>query len=633
MHLPTPNLDHTHTPYVRRLAVGAEVAGPDTVSFRVWAPAHERVTVVMDASEEAPAFTLDAEGSGYFSGTRARTRAGMLYWLRLDDDKNLCPDPASRFQPQGHEGPSEIVDAYRYPWRDSAWRGASSTGHVLYEMHIGTFTPQGTWRAAAAELPYLAELGVTALSVLPVGEFPGRYGWGYDVVHFFAPTHLYGTPDDMRAFVDAAHALDVAVILDVIYNHCGTIGCVLSAFAPDYFSRRYRNEWGHALNFDGENAAGVREFVLANAEYWVNEFHMDGYRLDATQAIFDASPSHIVAEITARARAAAGPRTLYIVGENEPQQVRFVQPVERGGYRVDALWNDDFHHAARVALTGRREAYYTDYLGSPQEFVSGAKRGFLYQGQHYSWQKQGRGTPAGHLEPAHFVNFLENHDQVANSTRGQRLHELTTPGRWRAATALLLLAPQTPMLFQGQEFAASTPFLYFADHDAADAERARAGRREFLEQFATIAAGGHACLADPVARETFERCKLDMSERQSHATAVALHRDLIRLRRRDPTFSAQNAPGIDGAVLGAEAFVLRFFGETGDDRLLIVNFGRALALTPLPEPLLAPPLDAEWQLLWSSEDVAYGGDGTPTPYQEGVLHVPAHAALVMSTKH
>ncbi|HUP95820.1 MAG TPA: malto-oligosyltrehalose trehalohydrolase [Burkholderiales bacterium] len=622
-------MNHTQTHYVRRLAVGAEVAGPDAVSFRVWAPAHEHVTVVLEASEGAREFALDGDGTGYFSGTRVHTRAGMLYRLRLDEDSCLHPDPASRFQPQGHDGPTEIVDPSRYAWRDASWRGATPAGQVLYEMHIGTFTQEGTWRAAAAQLPFLAELGVTALSLLPVGEFPGEYGWGYDVVHFFAPTRLYGTPDDMRAFVDAAHALGLAVILDVIYNHCGTIGCVLSAFTADYLSRQYRNDWGHALNFDGENAAGVREFVIANAEYWIHEFHMDGYRLDATQAIFDASPVHIVAEVTARARAAAGARALYIIGENEPQQVRLIESPERGGYGVDALWNDDFHHAARVALTGRSEAYYTDYRGSPQEFVSGAKRGFLYQGQYYSWQKQGRGSPAGHFEPARFVNFLENHDQVANSTRGQRLHELTTPGRWRAATALLLLAPQTPMLFQGQEFAASTPFLYFADHDAKNADQARAGRRAFLEQFATIAAGGHACLTDPVARETFERCKLDVSERRSHTAAVVLHRDLIRLRRRDPVFSAQNVHEVDGAVLGAEAFVLRFFSERGDDRLLIVNFGAALALTPIPEPLLAPPVAATWKLAWSSEDVAYGGDGTAVPHKEGVWNIPAHAALLM----
>ncbi|HEV7393559.1 MAG TPA: alpha-amylase family glycosyl hydrolase, partial [Burkholderiales bacterium] len=420
------------------------------------------MAVVIEPSDRTAEFQLGAEGDDYFSGTRPHTRAGMLYRLRLDDAEKLYPDPASRFQPQGHDGPSQIVDADSYPWTDATWKGAGRRGQVIYEMHIGTFTREGTWRAAAAALPWLAELGVTLLEVMPVGEFPGRFGWGYDVIHFFAPTRLYGTPDDMRAFVDTAHRSGLAVILDAIYNHCGTVGCFLPAFSSHYFSRRYRSDWGHALNFDGENAEGVREFFTTNAEYWIREFHLDGFRLDATQSICDESEPHILAAISARVREAAGTRVTYIVGENEPQHVRLLEPRDRGGYDLDALWNDDFHHSARVALTGRTEAYYSDYRGTPQEFVSAAKLGFLYQGQYYSWQKQARGSPTIGLAPERFITFLQNHDQVANSTRGLRLHRLTSPGRCRAATALLLLAPQTPLLFQGQEFAASSPFLYFA---------------------------------------------------------------------------------------------------------------------------------------------------------------------------
>jgi maltooligosyltrehalose trehalohydrolase len=360
------------------------------------------------------------------------------------------------------------------------------------------------------------------------------------------------------------------------------------------------------------------------------EFHLDGFRLDATQSMFDSSRTHIIAELTERSREAAGSRAVYVVGENEPQQVNLLESREEGGFELDALWNDDFHHTARVALTGRTEAYYTDYRGTPQEFVSAAKRSFLYQGQYYAWQKKPRGSHTAGLDPARFLVFLQNHDQVANSTRGQRLHELTSPGRYRAATALLLLGPQTPLLFQGQEFAASTPFLYFADNAGENAEVVRKGRGEFLSQFPSIAAGGHVLLTDPASPETFERCKLDLSERERHTQAVALHRDLLKLRHGDAVFSAPKEGAVDGAVLSAEAFVLRYLGEAGDDRLLIINFGTELALTPVPEPLLAAPRAREWKLTWSSEDVAYGGDGTQPPNCVEAWHVPAHAALVFS---
>ena len=613
----------------RHYPVGAEVTN-EGVAFRVWAPSRKRVGVSIGEQHTSDIFELRAEGNGYFAGMRADTAPGTLYGFRLDDESRIYPDPVSRFQPHGHDGLSQIIDPRSFAWSDGGWRGVGRTGQVLYEMHIGTFTAEGTWSAAARALPWLAELGVTVLELMPVGEFPGRFGWGYDVVHFFAPTHRYGTPDDMRAFVDTAHRLGLGVILDVIYNHCGTVGCFLPAFGENYFSRKYRSDWGHALNFDGEGAAPVREFFRTNAEYWIREFHLDGYRLDATQTIFDSSSEHILAEIAAAARDAADGREILIVGENEPQNAKLLEPRKAGGAGLDALWNDDFHHSARVALTGKSEAYYTDYRGRPQEFVSAAKHGFLYQGQHYAWQKQRRGAPAIGVDPSRFVMFLQNHDQVANSTRGLRLHAMTTPGRYRAATALLLLLPQTPMLFQGQEFAASSPFMYFADTAPKNADLVRSGRREFLEQFPSIKAGGHAWLADPASPETFERSKLDLTERETHVEAVSLHRDLLRLRREDPVLGSQRLRALDGAVLPEEAFVLRYFGESGDDRLIIVNFGRDFTLSPCPEPLLAPPNDRDWKLVWSSEEPRYGGDGTPEPELSGGWHIPAHAALVFS---
>jgi maltooligosyltrehalose trehalohydrolase len=374
----------------------------------------------------------------------------------------------------------------------------------------------------------------------------------------------------------------------------------------------------------------VREFFLANARYWVEEFHFDGLRLDATQSIFDCSGDYIVAACAREVRAAAAGRATLVVAENEPQEARFVRPAERGGHGLDGLWNDDFHHSALVALTGRSEAYYSDYKGSPQEFVSSAKYGYLFQGQRYKWQRKRRGTPTFDLPPEVFVNFIENHDQVANSARGARLHELTSPGRLRAMTALLLLAPATPMLFQGQEFASSAPFLYFADHEPELARKVRRGRAEFLAQFRSIATReARANLADPGDARTFERCKLDLAERESHKDVYEMHRDLLRLRREDAVFSAQRKGGVDGAVLGPEAFVLRFFGEDADDRLLLVNLGADLNLNPAPEPLLAPPEGRLWTLLWSSEDWRYGGSGTPPLETKNNWCIPGHAAFAM----
>jgi len=575
---------------------------------------------------------LSREASGYFSGHVAGAAAGARYRFRLDDESTTFPDPASRFQPEGPHGSSEIVDPTTFAWEDDDWPGLSLTGQVLYEMHIGTFTPEGTWLSAAKALERLKDLGITAIEMMPVAEFPGGFGWGYDGVDLFAPSHLYGTPDDLRRFVARAHALGLGVILDVVYNHFGPDGCYLKSFAPDYFTQKYKTEWGDAVNFDGENAAGAREFMIANAQYWIAEFHFDGLRLDATQTIHDSSNPHILACISEAAREAAGERKILMVAENEEQHAALARSPAAGGCGIDALWNDDFHHSALVAMTGHNAAYYSDYAGSPQEFISAAKYGYLFQGQYYAWQDQKRGLPAFDLDPAQFIVFLENHDQVANSAAGLRLHQLTSPGLMRAFTALMLLLPGTPMLFQGQEFQSSKPFLYFADHRGKLGQAVTEGRRKFLAQFPhlTSAEWKPASPSDP---QSFEDCKLDWREFASHLPAVALHRDLLALRRSDPVFRTQKTRAIDGAVLGPEAFLLRFFGDEGDDRLLFINYGRDLNYASIAEPLLSPPADRSWQILWSSEAVAYGGSGI-APFETGDgLHIPGHAALVLSPAH
>jgi maltooligosyltrehalose trehalohydrolase len=592
-------------------------------AFRVWSDTHESVSVVVENCEHK----LSRGGDGYFFGSVEGAREGDTYSFLIDGDGPFT-DPASRFQPGGPHGPSQLVDPNRFAWTDAAWKGLKLHGQIIYELHIGTFTSQGTWRSANEQLPELADLGITAIEVMPVSEFAGSYGWSYDGVDLYAPTRNYGSPDDFRAFVDAAHAHGIGVILDVVYNHIGPDGNYLAKFSENYFTSEYKTDWGAAINFHGKNSRPVREFFSSNAGFWIKEYHLDGLRLDATQNIYDLPHDHILAEIGRQSRRAAEPRSVILVAENEPQESKLIRPVSAGGYGLDAIWNDDFHHSAIVATTGNREAYFGDYLGSPQEMISAIKYGFLFQGQRYSWQKQRRGTSTFGTNPEAMVAFLQNHDQIANSGRGLRLHQLTSFGNYKAMAAVCLLGPATPLLFQGQEFASSAPFLFFAEQKPDLAEMVRKGRVEFLSQWRSIGTG-QLTLNDPCDKSTFEKCCLDFSEREKNREVYALHRDLLKLRKSEPLFSRQTRQ-LDGAVLGPQAFVVRFFSDHyQDDRLLIVNLGVQLDLNPSPVPLLGPPEDTAWITLWSTEDPQYGGNGTPPLDSDLNWIIPAHAAVVL----
>jgi maltooligosyltrehalose trehalohydrolase len=595
--------------------------------LRVWAPRARSVHLVL-ADAERREIPLGPEGDGYFAGDVAGS-AGLLYRYRLDDGEPL-PDPWSRFQPQGPHGPSMVVDPATHVWHDANWQGVRIAKQVIYECHIGALTREGTFDAAVRELPFLAELGITCIEVMPVAEFPGRFNWGYDGVALFAPFHGYGDHEAFKRFVDAAHGLGLGVVLDVVYNHVGADGNYLGRFSPDYFTDRYKNEWGAAINFDDTMSGPVRELFVENAAYWIREFHLDGLRLDATQSLFDASQPHIIAEISARARAEATPRHIILIGENEPQRAEQLHPIEAGGFGLDALWNDDFHHSARVAATGRRHGYLADYRGTAQELLSTVKYGFLFQGQYYRWQRKPRGSPALDRPACAFVAALQNHDQVANTFTGQRIHELTTPGRLRALTALTLLGPMTPMLFMGQEVAASTPFTFFADQEGDLARAIREGRKQFLQQFRDYGTpAAQDCLPDPTSLATFERCKLDPAERATHAPPFLLHRDLLALRRNDAVLSRQDATQLDGAVLNERAFLIRWFDETGSDRLLLINLGEDVEMTIAPEPLLAPPRERRWQQVWSSDDCAYGGPGAVDVTRSPLWTLPADSAVLL----
>ncbi|HEY7001040.1 MAG TPA: alpha-amylase family glycosyl hydrolase, partial [Candidatus Udaeobacter sp.] len=436
-----------------------------------------------------------------------------------------------------------------------------------------------------------------------------KFGWGYDGVDLFAPSHLYGTPDDLRSFVDRAHSLGLGVILDVVYNHFGPDGNYLGVFSDDYLTRKNGNEWGDAVNLDGPNSEPVREFFITNGRYWIEEFHFDGFRFDALHAIRDRSSEYIIGAVGRAARDAAGTRSILLIAENDRQEAKMVRPHDEGGDDLDGMWNDDFHHSATVALSGRKEAYFGDYRGAPQEFISAAKYGFLYQGQALSWQKALRGSSTVGIPPEGFVCFLENHDQIANTGQGERLRFQTSSSLYRAMTALLLLGPWTPLLFQGEEFGASSPFMFFADiGDGSVRDAIRKGRAEWLAPFLSMSED-EALESLPVPDDptVFERCKLDFSEREKNREIYNLHIDLLKLRREDSRFRQQIPAGVDGAVLGTASFVLRYFSKEGDDRLLLVNLGQSQVLHPASEPLLAPSSRCTWKTLWTSESPRYGG--------------------------
>lgn len=582
---------------------------------------------------------LEQAGGGYFLGTHPVT-VGTRYRFCLEGG-DFLPDPCSRFQPEGPHGPSQVVDPSSFRWTDQAWRGLGPRGQVLYELHVGTFSAEGTYAGLRTHLPHLVELGVTALELMPLNTCPGRFNWGYDGVSLFAPTPAYGTPEQLRALVDEAHRLGLGVLVDVVYNHLGPDGNYLGRYAQAYFTDRYRNDWGQALNFEGPTGRPVREFFLQNVRMWIAEYHCDGLRFDATQNLNDASPRHLLTELIAEARSAAGERQVLIVSENEPQDRRLVQSEGQGGNGGDLLWVDDFHHSARVALTGNAEAYCQDYRGSSQELLSCVLRNSLYQGQHYQWQQQGRGTPLMDQPAERAVFFLQNHDQLANTLRGRRLGQLAGEDLARAITLYFLLLPQTPMLFQGQEFFASSPFLFFVDHNAELMPLIQRGRDQFLSQFGSarraLEQEGHQV---PIGAPAFERSRLDWSEREKHDRIFRLHQEALRLRREDPLLAAQELDLLAGATLTPQALVLRWQGwrwekaggAPAGDRLLVLNLGADTRLSPAPEPLLAPVPGHPWRLLLSSQHTRFGGMGACAPGGDGPWTLPGHCALLLTSQ-
>lgn len=553
---------------------------PSGIHFGVWAPDARSVEVVLDTPSVI--VPLERRPDGVWSATAADARSGSRYRFRVDG-QGPFPDPYSRSQPEGVHGPSEVVNPTAFTWHDAEWRGLNIQGLVIYQVHVGTATAEGTFDALIAHLPRLAALGCNAVEPLPVSEFPGRRNWGYDGVDLFAPTRAYGGPDALKRFIDAAHQHRIGVIIDVVYNHFGPDGNYLRAYASDYFTDRYNTPWGDAINYDGPRSAQVRQLILDNVRYWIGEFHADGLRLDATHAIYDNSPKHLLAEITDTARETAGSeRGVVLVAETHENDVRYLRPTREGGFGLDAVWADDFHHTMRRFLAGDHESYYRDFVGTLDEVARCIEQGWLYEGQPTpsSDRRERRGTPARDRPAWQFIYVLQNHDQVGNRPFGDRLSADIDVDRYRAASALLLFLPYTPMLFMGQEYGAQTPFQYFTDHNAELGRLVTEGRRKEFAAFSAFAnPATREKIPDPQARSTFERSHLDLHQANSPegARTLDLYTALVHARRDDPVLRAQDRRTITARALTPSVLAVQRWqdvaGSDRSERLLLVNFG------------------------------------------------------------
>lgn len=591
--------------------VGAQ-ADRDGVMYRVWAPDHQNVRVVTGPAGGGSRYVqLQRDAAGFFAGHDARGKPGDLYWLQIPirgvrPSQRLLPDPASRFQPEGVEGPSQVIDPGAFEWAATEWHRPPLRGRVIYELHVGTFTTEGTFRAAISRLDALVDLGVNTLELMPVGDFAGRRNWGYDGVMIFAPAHGYGAPDDLRALVDAAHARGLAMILDVVYNHLGPVGNVLPALSSHYFHERKESGWGAALNFDGGESAPVRQFFLQNAAMWLDEFRFDGLRLDAVHAIHDSSESHLVAQIAAAARE----RGAFVIAEDDRNEAKIVTPVDRDGWGLDGMWSDDFHHTMRVGLTGQCEAHFANYSGAVDEWVETLRAGWFYGGQYFkSWQRT-RGTPGDALAPEQFIFCISNHDQVGNRPLGDRLHEVISPETYRAVSMLLCLTPFTPLLFMGQEWAASARFPFFTDHPGEIGANMRGNRlKEFERYNATHDASTLARMPDPQAEETFRAAKLDWSERERpvYAATLALYRDCLRVRAQHSIFQSPPRTAWRVQRVGEGSLGLRWSQPERDWLLVTAMAAGEPSITD--EPFVRPRAGRQWQVVLDSEDERFGGRG------------------------
>ena len=603
------------------MTYGATALAAGGVQFRAWGPNLRSLAVKLERGE--PGLRQMRQCGEDFEVLVPEARAGDLYRLVLNGEKER-PDPLSRSQPQGVHGPSEIVDPHGFEWTDQGWTGLALGEYVLYELHIGTFTPEGTFQAAIGRLPYLKELGITAVELMPVAEFPGARNWGYDGVSLYAPHSAYGGPAGLKQLVDACHQQGLGVVLDVVYNHLGPEGNYLGEFGP-YFTDRYRTPWGQAINFDGPGSDGVRRFFIENALFWLTEYHMDALRLDAIHGIFDFSALHILAELGERFHEEAKQlgRQAFVIAESDLNDVRVIRPWSAGGYGLDAQWHDEFHHAVASYMTGADRGYLAGF-GRLADIQKALTDGFVYDGRFSAYRGRRFGSSSKEEPGQRFVAFLQNHDQVANTFQGRRLSELVSMEEYKLAVALLLCSPYLPLLFMGEEFADRAPFLYFTSHTDPDLEQAvTQGRRR---EFADFAAGNG--FHDPQSPETFQKSKLTwgLAAQPEHAAVLRLYRDLIALRKRRPCLGNGRKDLVRVDINERQRWLRMERGDpSGVHGLLLCNFSSAANV------LAAGPEEHAWQLaLWTGSET-YGG-GSAQPEQGGgrpvEISLPAHSAAL-----
>lgn len=597
--------ERTHPLFPYRHGPRACAAGSrGGVCFRVWAPKVETVGLVA-GEESAPAVPMQSQPGGWWELTVEAARPGERYLFELNGGQRR-PDPASRWQPDGVHRASAVLNA-DHSWQDAAWPGLPLSELVLYELHTGTFTPEGTFEAVIPHLDRLADLGITAIELMPVAQFPGSRNWGYDGVHPFAVQNSYGGPTGLKQLVDACHQRGLAVILDVVFNHLGPEGNYLAEFAP-YFTGRYRTAWGEALNFDGPHSDEVRRFFIENALYWLTEFHIDGLRLDAVHAIFDQSARPFLKELARAVHELSQiqNRPLHLIAESNLNDPKLVRHPEAGGYGLHAQWVDDFHHALHVTLTGERNGYYSDYAGVP-DVVTSLRRGYVFAGQFSKYRARRHGPDEGHLESSQVVVCSQNHDQTGNRLNGERLAHLVSFEQLKLAAAAVLLAPQIPLLFMGEEYADPAPFLYFVSHsDPALVAAVRKGRQRDFQHFQW-----KGTPPDPQSEDTFHRCILrqELSTRDQHAVLHDFYRALLTLRREMPssalsshdTVEVLDFPGLPAWGLLRKSETTRF--------LTLFNAGPTSLNLPLPPSDSSSP----WHLRLSSPAPRWNGPGSPLP--------------------
>jgi maltooligosyltrehalose trehalohydrolase len=580
---------------------GADCRDDGSVRFRLWAPAAQQVELCLESPDKPIRLSLEPSAPGWFELVTDAARPGSHYRFRIDNTLEV-PDPASRFQPRDVHGPSEVIDPKVFDWHDEAWRGRRWQDAVLYELHVAAFTPSGTFSAIRERLDYLMDLGITALELMPVADFPGKCNWGYDGVFPFAPDSTYGRPEDLKELIQSAHARGMMILLDVVYNHFGPEGNYLNSYAPQFFADRPHTPWGNRINFDGCDNRAVRDFFIHNALYWLTEYHFDGLRLDAVHAIHDDSIPHILAELAGAVRTSIGPeRHVHLILENERNQARYLQRTQGcRPHAYTAQWNDDIHHSLHVLITSETDGYYSDYSERPLDCLARClAEGFAYQGDVSIYRHgQRRGESTHGLPPAAFVSFLQNHDQIGNRAFGERIINLADRPAVRAATEVLLLAPAPPMLFMGEEFGAETPFLFFCDFERSLAKAVTAGRRNEFAHFSRFNNPAERDrIPDPNSVETFEASRLrwDVTERPGHQDWLRFYRQLLKVRCQHVTSWLLAGCNVKAEyeIHGDRGLTVRW-QFVDKSLILIANLG--------PAPLLGLTFPLS-QMIYASEEV------------------------------